>query len=447
VITTVTNLGTISNHLKREVSNAPLVLFRIAFGVLMTASVIRFMLNGWVEEFYLKPTFHFTYYGFEWVQPLPEWAMYGLFGTMLISSVLIAIGAFYRLSISLFFLTFTYVELIDKTYYLNHYYFVSLMAFILIWLPAARRFSVDAMRKPNSRVNSCQFYEIAIIRLQVGIVYFFAGVAKLNSDWLFKAMPLKIWLPANSHLPVIGSLLTKTWVAYFFSWFGALYDLTVPFFLSMKRTRWVAYLSVISFHLLTAFLFPIGVFPYVMILSAIIFFPSELQEKWLQKLERWMSISPSFNGSGSYLNNWKFGVFTAFILLQLAMPWRYLMYPGSLFWHEQGYRFSWRVMLMEKMGQATFVVQDGGQKVIVDNRKHLTPLQEKMMATQPDMILQYAHYLEGVYELQGFNNPQVATEAYVTLNGRRSKQFIDEQVDLTEIEDSWKHKSWVLSYE
>ena len=413
----------------------------------MTASVIRFMLNGWVEEFYLKPTFHFTYYGFEWVQPLPEWAMYVLFGMMLISSVFIAIGAFYRLSISFFFLSFTYVELIDKTYYLNHYYFVSLMAFILIWLPAAGRFSVDAMRKPNSRINSCRFYEIAIIRLQVGIVYFFAGAAKLNADWLLKAMPLKIWLPANSHLPVIGSLLTKTWVAYFFSWFGALYDLTVPFFLSMKRTRWVAYLSVISFHLLTAFLFPIGVFPYVMILSAIIFFPSELQEKWLQKLENWMSISKTFKSSTAYSNNWKLGVFSAFILLQLAMPWRYLMYPGSLFWHEQGYRFSWRVMLMEKMGQATFVVKDGDQKVIIDNRKHLTPLQEKMMATQPDMILQYAHYLEGVYELQGFKNPQVSTEAYVTLNGRRSKQFIDEQVDLTEIEDSWKHKSWVLSYE
>ena len=35
-------------------------------------------------------------------------------------------------------------------------------------------------------------------------------------------------------------------------------------------------------------------------------------------------------------------------MIQVIFPLRYIFYPGELFWHEQGYRFSWRVMLMEK---------------------------------------------------------------------------------------------------
>jgi hypothetical protein len=53
------------------------------------------------------------------------------------------------------------------------------------------------------------------------MVYFFAGVAKLNYDWLFRAMPLRIWLPPHIGLTLIGPLMDETWVAYAFSWFGA----------------------------------------------------------------------------------------------------------------------------------------------------------------------------------------------------------------------------------
>ncbi|WP_353935903.1 HTTM domain-containing protein [Reichenbachiella agariperforans] len=441
----MTDLKSIWQYQKREVSNAPLVLFRMAFGILMTASVVRFMINGWVEEFYLTPSFHFSYYAFEWVQVLPKYGMHVLFALMLISAVGIALGLLYRISTTVFFLSFTYVELIDQTYYLNHYYFVSLIAFLLIWLPAGERFSVDAWWRGTVQ-KTCRFYEIAILRFQVAVLYCFAGIAKLNPDWLLKALPLKIWLPANSHLPIIGALLTKSWVAYFFSWFGALYDLTIPFFLSMRYTRWVAYCSVIVFHALTALLFPIGMFPYVMILSTLIFFPSSQQEKWLSSIERKLSNELPLNSISSF-SKAKVLLFVCFVLVQLAMPWRYLAYPGSVFWHEQGYRFSWRVMLMEKMGQATFYISDGNRKMIVDNSLHLTPQQEKMMATQPDMILQYAHHLKNIYKQKGMNDPKVTVDAYVTLNGRRSKRFIEEQKDLSQLKEGWKHKDWVLSYE
>lgn len=87
---------------------------------------------------------------------------------------------------------------------------------------------------------------------------------------------------------------------------------------------------------------------------------------------------------------------------------------------------SWRVMLMEKAGSAEFTIIDShGKKVIVDNKEFLTPLQEKMMATQPDMILQYAHILHDHYAKHGLESPQVYVDSYVALNGRLGKPLIE----------------------
>ena len=129
------------------------------------------------------------------------------------------------------------------------------------------------------------------------------------------------------------------------------------------------------------------------------------------------------------------------------MPFRYLLYPGQLFWTEEGYRFSWRVMLMEKAGYTQFTVKDGnGKYIIVNNEEFLTRQQEKMMSTQPDMMLQYAHILADYYELQGFVNPSVYVDAYVALNGRIGKSMVDTQVDLAKEKESLGHKYWIINY-
>ena len=141
--------------MNRPVSLAPLATFRITFGLLMFGSLLRFWARGWIESSYVAPTFHFTYWGFGWVQPLGATGMQLLFGILILASLLIALGLFYRPASVVFFLGFTYVELIDVTTYLNHYYFISLVAFLLIWLPANRdhaldaRFGLGATTRPN----------------------------------------------------------------------------------------------------------------------------------------------------------------------------------------------------------------------------------------------------------------------------------------------------------
>jgi hypothetical protein len=434
---------------------APLAVLRIAFGVIMLISTIRFILKGWIAAFYIKPKFHFTFYGFDWIKPLGATGMYILFALLTLTAILVTIGLFYRLSIITFFLCFTYVELIDKTTYLNHYYFISVMAFLMILVPANRYFAIDLLRKPALAVTRVPAWTINIFKLQLLLVYLFAGISKLNYDWLIAAMPLKIWLPANSQMPIIGGLLSQTWVAYVFSWFGAIFDLFIGFLLLIPATRKPAYLMVIVFHLVTGWLFKIGMFPYIMIFVTIIFFSENTHIRIIRFLKTIISkpgTTQSTPGTTYQIRTAKTNIIYAILLLhftiQLLLPFRYLLYPGKLYWTEEGYRFSWRVMLMEKGGTAFFHIKDpktGKQSEII-NSQYLTNFQESMMATQPDMILQYAHFLAHEYEKKGIKNPVVTAESYVTLNGSGSELYIDSTVNLAKEQETFDHKKWILPF-
>ena len=157
-----------SNH----VSIAPLVTFRLVFGLVMFASILRFWMNGWIEEQYIIPDFHFKYFGFYWVPELADWGYYLAFAVMALSALGIAFGAFYRVSSVLFFIAFTGIELIDATYYLNHYYFVSLVSFLLIFLPVHKALSVDVRLGLVKAANSVPALSINILKFQLGLVYF-----------------------------------------------------------------------------------------------------------------------------------------------------------------------------------------------------------------------------------------------------------------------------------
>jgi len=432
---------------------APLAVFRIFFGLMMVWSLVRFWYYGWIERLYLEPEFHFSYYGFGWVKPIGDWT-YLLFVLCGLASVCIAIGYQYRIAIITFFLSFTYIELMDKTTYLNHYYFISILSFLLIFIPANAYFSVDAKLNVKKRFQYVPRWTVDALKLLLGIVYVYAGLAKLNSDWLLQAMPLSIWLPAKGELPLLGGLMGYEWVHYGFSWFGALYDLTIPFLLLYKPTRIWAFVFVVVFHLMTAVLFNIGMFPYIMIVSSIIFFGNATHHRLLACIAALLKIKkPLYDNGQQYRllpipKQLTYAVVGLFFVVQLTLPWRYLAYPGELFWTEEGYRFSWRVMLMEKAGYAQFKVVDGktGKWFYVDNSDFLTPFQEKQMSFQPDFILEYAQYLQRHFEGQGHQNIEIYVESQVTLNGRRSTEFIDPTVNLVNEKESFYPKKWITPF-
>jgi len=442
-----------NRYITKQTKAAPLAVFRILFGFMMLASIIRFWSFGWIETLYIEPIFSFSYYGFHWLPNLGQFT-YLLFVICGVSAFSVAIGYRYRLAIVLFFLSFTYIELLDKTTYLNHYYFISCLSFLLIFLPANCYYSLDALRLKNIRANTIPAWSINSIKLLLCIVYFFAGLAKLNSDWLLNAMPLQIWLPSKYDIPFLGDLLQQSWIHYAFSWGGAFYDLAIPFLLLWKPTRSIAFIFVVIFHVLTRILFPIGMFPYIMIVSALIFFDATFHERilsffsWLLKkirLFRVVKVNDLQKEKSAKIASYVVGLF---IVVQLLLPWRYVWYPKELFWTEEGYRFSWRVMLMEKAGYAQFIVKNTktGSQFAVNNSDFLTPFQEKQMSTQPDFILEYAHYLGAHFKSQGHQNIAVHVESYVALNGRLSQPFISPEVNLLDLEDTFRHKDWILEF-
>ncbi len=439
-------------YFQKNSSAAPLSVFRIIFGLMVSLGMIRFWSKGWIDDLYVRPQVYFPYYGFEFVKT-PGQYTYVLFGIGILAGLFVTLGLFYRLASILLFLCFTYIELIDKSNYLNHYYFISLIALMMIFLPAHVFFSVDAWRNKEMGAHRIPLWCTDALKLMVFIVYFFAGIAKINTDWLLEAMPLKIWLPAKNDLPLIGFLFNYKWTPFVFSWLGCLYDLGIVFFLLYPPTRIFAYFTVIVFHGLTALLFPIGMFPYVMILTATLFFSPEFHLNLIKKIVQLAKLPSEFIQTEKVFRFSKSGqiiiptLFAVFFLFQLLFPFRYLLYPGELFWTEQGYRFSWRVMLMEKAGYAQFLVEDReGNRQLVNNSDFLSPLQEKMMSTQPDMMIHYAHVLHNYYKKRGFKDPRVYVDAYVALNGRLGKPLVDPRTDLSKVHDSFHHKSWILPH-
>lgn len=438
-------------------SIAPLVVFRIIFGLATFISTARFLYLDWVDLHFVNTQVQFKYFGFEWVQLAPASIMYAIHYLMLAASLGVAFGAFYRVSAIVFFISFTYCELIDITYYLNHYYFVSLIAFLLIWMPANAHYSWDAFIKPSIRKRFVPAYAINIFKFQLILVYFFAGVAKINYAWLMEALPLKIWLPANSDFPVIGWLFNYPATAYIFSWASMLFDLSIGLFLLLPKTRFFAWLLVLFFHLLTGALFQIGVFPLVMIACTLIFFSAHFHQNILSCLNKFIKYpllsEPIFadkKPAGKFLgSNLITAIILCWVMFHILFPLRYVLYPGNLFWTEEAYRFGWRVMLMEKAGTATFYVQEktSQREGVVDNSDFLNIHQEKQMAMQPDLILQYAQFLQSHYKKQGIEVDKIRAEVYVTLNAKPSKLLFNEQINLLEIVDSWAPKKWLNSFE
>ncbi len=397
----------------------------------MLVAVGRYFAHGWIDSLFRTPRFFFTYAGFEWIQPLPGAGMHLLFAALGILAAALVVGVFARASAALFAIGFTYAHLIDKTNYLNHYYLVSVLAALLALLPIGAAGSVDARRRPEIAGDTVPAWTVWVLRAQLGLVYFYGGVAKLNADWLFSAQPLRIWLAASGDVPLLGPFLERPWAAYACSWAGAAFDLGIVPLLLWRRTRLPAYALVVVFHVLTSLLFPIGIFPWLMIGLTPIFFAPD----WPRRFG-WAPVAAPARPAPMRHEPLIVAVLAAHLLLQALIPLRLFLASDDVGWTERGFRFSWRVMAMEKAGMATFRLRDPatGETWTIDPRAELTPLQNRMMATQPDMIAAYARHLADVARAAGHRDVEVRADVYVSLNGRPSRRYIDPDADLARAE-------------
>lgn len=454
-----------------------IVFFRIIFGGMMLVELGRFAAHGWIRSLFIDPPFHFTFYGFSWVQPWPGDGMYWHFAALAVCALLMVLGLYYRLAAVLFFLGITYVFLLDQALYLNHMYFICLLSFLAIFLPADRKWSLDVWRRPQIRSETAPAWTLWLLRFQVGVVYFFGGIAKLDADWL-NGSSMKLMLSTRPDFPLIGQFFAEEWMVMFFVWGGLLLDLFIVPLLLWSRTRTAAYVACVFFHATNARLFQIGIFPLLMIAATMLFFPAdslrrkkEADETAPGKSRRRrgrLSVKQKLSGKGgghagadslqsgsvpagvfprlSGRQKWVAGLLGVYVAVQLLVPLRHWLYPGRVNWTEEGHRFSWHMKLRVKRATCTFRAVDEKDKPI--NLRPfetvLTDRQRRSMAGRPDMLLQYAHYLAARLQRAGYDNVSIFADTAVSLNNRPPQKLVDPTVNLAEVKRSLRHAGWIL---
>ncbi len=447
-------------HLFAPVDIAALVYFRIVFGALMVWEVRRYFQGDVIRWWYIEPSFHFTYYGFDWVKPWPGGGMYLHFAALGLFALGITLGLWYRACAILFFLGYTYVFLLDVAFYGHHYYLFALLSLLLAATPANRALSLDARRRPELRSDTAPAWTLWALRAQIGVAYIFSGLTKLQGDW-FRGYPLGIWLSEETGFPVMGRLFTESWVVYAGVYAGLLLDLCIVPAMLYRRTRPFAFAAAVAFHLLNWQFWTLASLPHVMIAGTALFFspswprlgglwqPARLpQRRSHRKRQHASAVAPA---SPRLTRNQRVtvGLLGLYFAIQLLVPLRYYIFPGPARWTEEGYRFSWAMRSRSKIGTGTFFVVDpvGGETWEVDPHDELSFLQTDQMVLHPDLILQYAHHLADRWRAAGYDRVEVRAEIYNSLNGRPYRLLVDPTVDLAAQPRTLLHQPWILPLE
>ena len=447
-------------YLRQPVDGASVAAFRFLFGAFLFWEVLWYFRHGWIERYYIAPTFHFTYPFLDFVRPWPGNGMYIHFTVMGVLALFIALGLFYRVAAPLFCLAFAYVFLLDKAYYLNHFYLIVLLSFLLSLVPAHRAASLDRWLYYRNQAPVVPQWSVFLLQAQIFIVYFYGGLAKLNPDWL-RGEPIRMWLAERTDFPVIGSTFTWEWVVYAFAHGGLVFDLGICFLLSWKRARPFAFGLAGVFHLVNSQLFNIGIFPPLAFAATLIF----AEPSWPRRVGRaiprafavfWAKAQTlSVPSETDILVMPKTGqrprlVMLAFLhlylLAQLLIPFRHLLYPGNVSWTEEGHRFSWHMKLRDKEAILHFYLTDPrtGATWEISPALDLSARQLNEMSTRPDMVLQYAHHLAERWGGAGQPRPTVRVDLRVSLNGRPWQPLIDPNVNLAEAPFSLGTANWIL---
>lgn len=413
--------------LGERVDPASFVAFRVMFGLVAAFAAVRFVALGWVQELLVAPSWHFV-----WVPGIvepPAAILYGLFAVQAVCGVLVALGRWPRIALVGWLASFGYVELLDKSLYLNHYVLFTLLGLTLLASPVHR---------VRWRGPGVPRWALGLLQVQVGLVYFWAGFAKLNADWLFRAEPLTTWLEAWAGAPVVGPLLAWDGLAWAMSWGGAGYDLLIPFLLLLRRTRLLGVALVAFFHVVVGVLFPIGIFPILMIAGATLF----LDASWPR---RFLRGGPPTLGPARPVSRGGLVVLVAVVAVVALFPARFVLHGTDVSWTERGHRFAWRVLLNEKTGFVDYrvVERQSGRTWKVSPSRELTLVQHEQMRTQPDMIRDYALHLRDVHAAEG-RDVAVYAVTRASLNGRPAQPLLREDLDLTRPLGELEAEAWIV---
>lgn len=424
----------------KNIDNSPLIVFRIVFGFLIACESFGAILTGWVYNVFITPKFTFSFIGLNWLQPLPGYGMYFYFIFMGLFGIAIMLGYRYRVAIISYTILWAGVYFMQKTSYNNHYYLLLIISFYMIFLPANQYASIDVKQQRVHKQNSMPYWVNMLFIIQVAIVYFYAAIAKFYPDWLNGTFT-RILLAETTSSDFFLALFSNKYFYLFIAYAGILFDLLIVPLLLFKKTRTIALVASLIFHLFNAIFLQIGIFPFFALTFSLFFYPPE-------KIRKLFLINkPVFNESVSE-NHIEKQILLFFLLpflfIQLLLPLRHHLIEGNVLWTEEGHRLSWRMMLRKREGFINFKIKNNttGEMTSYDYHKNLTPKQARNLATKPDFIWQYCQKIKQEYRGK---NISIYIDCKNNINNGEFKTLIDPKQDF--VKAKWNyfwHNEWIL---
>ena len=428
------------------IDNAPLILFRMTFGLLIAAESIVAIFTGWVKKNLIDPSISIPHIGFDFLVPLPGYGMYFYFSIMGILGLFIMLGYKYRISLTLYTLMWTSVYLMQKASYNNHYYLLILVCLIMLFLPANRYASLDAKNNPSIKSLTMPRWISWVMITQMAIVYFFATLAKFYPDWLDGTFT-GILFSSLSSFPVLGSVFTEKWFHVFIAYSGIFFDgLIIPALL-WKKTRNFALIASLLFHLFNSVTLQIGIFPYFALSFIVFFYPSEtIRHIFFKKKPQLQTENVNKNYPFSKVISY---FFIPFFIIQLILPIRHYFIKGDVLWTEEAHRLSWRMMLRQKSGITNFKVIDKKTNEVLPYNivEKLTRKQLSLVTSKPDGMWQMAQHIKKEFSEKGID-VSIFIDSKLSVNNKPYKTFIDPTVDFAQAKwNYFGHNDWILLYD
>ena len=427
----------------KAIDNSPLIVFRILFGFLIACESFGAILTGWVKRVLTDPQFTFSFIGFEWLQPLPGFGMYFYFVLMGFFGLAIMLGYRYRIAITSYTILWAGVYFMQKSSYNNHYYLLLLISFLLIFLPANRYASLDVKQNRVSEEKTMPYWISLLFIIQVGIVYVFASLAKFYPDWLDGTFTKNL-LSGTTSRPFFLELFSQKWFYLFIAYAGILFDLLIVPFLLFKKTRTLALIASVIFHIFNSITLQIGIFPFFALTFALFFYePETIRRLFLRKKPKLEDENLSQNLYGKRI---VYFLMIPYLIIQLVLPIRHHFIEGDVLWTEEGHRLSWRMMLRERNGYITIQIKDlkTGNVSMYDYRKNLTDKQAQNLATKPDFIWQYCQRIKEEYKGKPI---AIYIDCKNSINKKEYKSLIDPNYDMAKAEwNYFAHNEWILLY-
>lgn len=446
----VSSWGRLVTLLNRPMDPASLAVFRFLFGLLMVLDIPQERGLSSLDRRYLDGLEVCRFPLLDVLQPLPLDWMYLVYTVMFLGALGMMLGLCYRISCVLFLLPYWYVFLLDKTSWNNHSYLYGLLAFQLTFVDANRYWSVDGLLSSRKRNAHVPLWNYAVLRGQIFIVYFIAGVKKLDADWVegYSMENLsRHWLFSPFKL-VLSEEMTSLLVVH---WGGLLLDLSAGFLLFFDASRSVGLLFVSYFHCMNSQLFSIGMFPYVMLASSPLFcspeWPRKLVSHCPKRLQELLPLkaAPQPSASCMYKRNrakgsQKLGLrhqlgaaFTLIYLLeQLFLPYSHFLTQGYNNWTNGLYGYSWDMMVHSRSHQHVKITYRDGR---TGELGYLNPgvfTQSRRWKDHADMLKQYATCLSRLLPKYNVTEPQIYFDIWVSINDRFQQRLFDPHVDIVQ---------------